>query len=70
MVVVGPNGCGKSNIVDALLWVMGETAPGNLRSDSMEDVIFAGSSTRNISGMVEVSLVMEPSDLCSFSGAL
>lgn len=64
--VVGPNGCGKSNIVDALLWVMGETAPGNLRSDSMEDVIFAGSSTRNISGMVEVSLVMEPSDQCSF----
>ena len=64
--VIGPNGCGKSNIVDALLWVMGETAPGSLRSNSMEDVIFAGSSTRNISGVVEVSLVMEQSDKCSF----
>ena len=64
--VVGPNGCGKSNIVDALLWVIGETAPAHLRSDSMEDIIFSGSSTRSISGLAEVSLVMARSDKCSF----
>ena len=40
--VVGPNGCGKSNIVEALRWVMGETAPRQLRSSEMDEVIFAG----------------------------
>ena len=63
--VVGPNGCGKSNIVDAVLWVMGETSPSHLRGDSMEDVIFAGAKSRNVAGRVEVSMVLEKSD-CPF----
>ena len=57
--IVGPNGCGKSNIVDAFLWVMGESAPKHLRSKAMEDVIFAGAGGFPPSGRAEVSLIME-----------
>ena len=44
--VVGPNGCGKSNLLEALRWVMGENRPTAMRGDGMEDVIFAGAATR------------------------
>jgi len=57
--VVGPNGCGKSNIVDALLWVMGEQSPKSLRGGSMEDVIFNGSDKRKPSSLSEVTVTLE-----------
>lgn len=54
--VVGPNGCGKSNIVDAIRWVMGEQSAKHLRGSGMQDVIFAGSESRGASGMSEVTI--------------
>ena len=60
--VIGPNGCGKSNVIDAVRWVMGEISAKHLRGDSMSDVIFSGSSTRKPVSSASVELVFDNSD--------
>ncbi len=60
--VVGPNGCGKSNISDSLAWVLGEQRPSMLRGSEMADVIFAGTAQRRPMGLAEVKLVLEMPD--------
>ena len=57
--VIGPNGCGKSNIVDSIRWVIGEHKISNLRSENLESLVFNGSKTRSASGIAEVSLTFE-----------
>ena len=57
--IVGSNGCGKSNIVDAIRWVLGEQKTKQLRSDSMTNVIFNGTKTRKASGLAEVTLLFD-----------
>ena len=60
--VVGPNGCGKSNIIDAVRWVMGESSASRLRGDSLTDVIFSGSSARKPVSQATVELIFDNSD--------
>ncbi len=60
--VVGPNGCGKSNIIDAVRWVMGETSAKNLRGESMSDVIFNGSGGRKPVGQASIELIFDNSE--------
>ena len=57
--IVGPNGCGKSNVVEALRWAMGETSARNLRGTEMDDVIFAGTAGRQSRDSAEVTLLLE-----------
>lgn len=66
--VVGPNGCGKSNLLEALRWVMGENRPSAMRGGGMEDVIFNGAATRGARHFAEVALVMDNSDRLAPSG--
>ncbi|WP_018625022.1 chromosome segregation protein SMC [Kangiella aquimarina] len=60
--IVGPNGCGKSNLIDAVRWVMGESSAKNLRGDAMTDVIFNGSTGRKPVGQASIELVFDNSD--------
>jgi chromosome segregation protein len=66
--VVGPNGCGKSNLLEALRWVMGENRPTAMRGGGMEDVIFNGAATRTARNFAEVSLVIDNQDRLAPSG--
>ena len=66
--VVGPNGCGKSNLLEALRWVMGENRPSAMRGGGMDDVIFNGAATRGARHFAEVALVMDNQDRLAPSG--
>ena len=60
--IVGPNGCGKSNLVEALRWVMGESSSKSMRASGMDDVIFSGGGDRPARNMAEVVLFLDNSD--------
>ncbi len=57
--IVGPNGCGKSNLVEALSWAMGENSPSSLRAGAMDNVIFAGSTDRPQRDVAEVTILID-----------
>ena len=65
--IVGPNGCGKSNIVESLRWCMGETSAKSMRGSGMEDVIFSGTSNRPEKNISEVSVFIDNADKDSSS---
>ena len=60
--IVGPNGCGKSNIVEAIKWCMGETSAKSMRGSGMEDVIFSGTANKASKNIAEVTLTLDNSD--------
>ena len=60
--VVGPNGCGKSNLLEAMRWVMGENRPTSMRGSGMDDVIFGGAGSRPMRNNAEVTLIIDNSD--------
>src|SRR5437762_4628160 len=62
--IVGPNGCGKSNVVDALRWAMGETSARSLRGGEMDDVVFSGTAARPSRNIAEVTVFMENTAGC------
>ncbi|HRJ62648.1 MAG TPA: AAA family ATPase, partial [Azospirillaceae bacterium] len=66
--IVGPNGCGKSNLVEALRWVMGETSAKRMRGDDMDDVIFGGTSSRPARNLAEVSLALDNAERTAPAG--
>ncbi|GAA3860546.1 chromosome segregation protein SMC [Celeribacter arenosi] len=66
--VVGPNGCGKSNLLEAMRWVMGETRPKAMRGDGMEDVIFAGAASRPARNFAEVALMIDNAERLAPAG--
>ncbi|ATI40794.1 chromosome segregation protein SMC [Pacificitalea manganoxidans] len=66
--VVGPNGCGKSNLLEALRWVMGENRPSAMRGGGMEDVIFAGASSRGARNFAEVGLIIDNAERLAPAG--
>ena len=66
--VVGPNGCGKSNLLEALRWVMGENRPTAMRGGGMEDVIFAGAATRPARNFAEVALHIDNAERLAPAG--
>ena len=60
--IVGPNGCGKSNIVESIRWCMGETSSKSMRGSGMEDVIFSGTANKTSKNIAEVSLTLDNSE--------
>ena len=65
--IVGPNGCGKSNVVEAFRWVMGESSAKQMRGEDMDDIIFGGSSNRSPRDIAEATLVIDNSEIKSVS---